>query len=329
MSEDFRDAELAGLLTREPVPDHSPDFWVKLEERLAAVDRGDARGLSSSSVAHSIEEAVRERGDVVRMTERGARGAREWVLAAAALVLIVAVTFGLRRTGDHDSVKTNQPPVTSAVTTPATTDEADAVNAATRFVHALSSGDVTQAATLIGPRSEEYLNATAGSVNAFLRSATGTFAAFGRTTNISVTAVTIRPGDYVVVFADNFPDATRNISADAIPVRHAESADAWFVDPWSFDPNVEGRIELVQPDPTASTPVLSLDQPVEVTRPAAGTFWFNFVGYGPDQVDAAAAGGPTVQWHPAIRPPGKHLLLATFVTDKTFTALVRFVDIKD
>src|SRR5690606_33729673 len=121
------------------------------------------------------------------------------------------------------------------------------------FVDALGAGDLDTAADLLGPRSEEYVVATAGSVARFFSSGvTEGYGAWATSTDRTARVVDVNPDpeveDLVVVLRGNrMPDGTPEARVDAFPVVYAESAKTWFVDLWAFDPDVGGRIELVTP----------------------------------------------------------------------------------
>jgi hypothetical protein len=228
------------------------------------------------------------------------------------------------------------PPPTTTTTPPGTTPDpaqAGAVDAVTRFVDALGRGDIAQAAALVGVRSSAYLEAdTGGSVDDFLRGAAPSYGAWAAATGRTVTAVTIRPGDVVVVLQGTVTiDGTTSERAQAIPARHAESADAWFVEPWAFDPAIGGTIDLLSPDPGPETPQLAAGQPVEVGVPADGSVW---MGLGdrplvPVAAEPAATGGPgrTASWVPTAGAEGRQVLLVAYETDITYTALARIVQV--
>ena len=306
MSDNDRDPYVARMVAAQPVPDHGPDFWRSLEERMAA-DDGES--------------------DVV--TPRATARIRRVALAAAALVLVVGAV-AVRQLGDDKSPVVADD--SSATTTIApSADASRAINTVEDFIDALGSGDITAAALLLGPRSEEYLVATTGSVDAFLREAETGYGAWASSTDRQLSAVAVRgPASSSSLSRALIPvRGSPKSRADAFPVRHAESADAWFVEPWAFDPDTGGRIELVAPDPSAATPVLAAGAAVEVASAVPGQMWFGFDdNHLEEVVPPAADRGSNVTWNPTKRPAGRHTLLVVYETEKTFTALARIIEVR-
>jgi hypothetical protein len=298
MNERHRDDRIARALGSLPVPEHGPGFWTVLEGELQA--------------------------EPSYLAGRGSRPRRVWRLgaavAAAAAVLVGALVVG--RGDDRRPVTVSSSTTTTTAVTTTVPVEQGAVDAVDRFLRALGAGDLDQAAALLGPRSEAYAVAVAGSVEELLRPAEEGYGAWAAAEDRRYRSISVRPGDVVVVVeGDRASEGTVEYRTDAIPARHAESADAWFVEPWAFDPEVGGRIELVSPDPAADPLRLAPGARVEVAVPAAGTAWFSLGGSTPAPVVATAAG--TVRWEPDEGGRRSGVLVVVFQTEQTFTAFAR------
>jgi negative regulator of sigma E activity len=316
------------LLVDTPVPEHAPDFWSSLAEQMDALDRPvPLHAVHAPTPPMSPDDVKRDRDEVRRLIERPAPSwVRRAVIVAAAAGIVGAVIAGLRSPDDDRSAVTADEPPVSVSSVP-TAAQNEAVATATRFIDALGAEDVAQAATLLGPLSEQYINATAGPVEAFLRDAATSYGAWARSADRKMSAVEVRTGEFVVVIrGTRTMNGESTSSADAIPVRHAESADAWFVEPWAFDAQTGGRIELVHPDPSAGVPVLGHDEAVEMAWPVPGRIWF---GFDSAVAEAAVPGSPgaTISWRPTDARVGTHLLVVVYETEKTFTAFTRVIEV--
>src|SRR5690606_34095768 len=143
------------------------------------------------------------------------------------------------------------------------------------FVDALGAGDLDAAASFLGMWSEQTAVATHGSVEAFLRDGvTEGHGSWAASPDRQVDVIPIRPGDAVVVLQGTVrPEGNEEHRVAAFPARHAESADAWFVEPWATGQD-DPAIRLLdgvspQPDPDGVRAIGS-GRPLEVTVPAAG-----------------------------------------------------------
>lgn len=118
-----RDDEIAATLAGMPVPDHAPDFWDRLDERLAAGDDGEDRSapIAPTTVARASGGTLPEAGavdeppaaDVVAIGDApGRRRRRARLLAAAAAVLVAAAVGGVlnRPADDSQDVDMADPP---------------------------------------------------------------------------------------------------------------------------------------------------------------------------------------------------------------------------
>lgn len=334
MTEMDADPVIRQAIRSMPIPDHDAGFWERLEGRFDVVDRarGSVRAAADGGLI-TPDGAARRSAPAYAVTEASGRTWSSRVAGiAAAVVVLLAAALGAVRLIDDDPPA----PVTASTTTTTVTvtnsADAAAIDVVDRFLAALGRGDTKAAASLLGPRSEAYLTATTGSVDGFLRDARDGYGAWAHVTDRTMTATPIRAGDEVVVVRGTQPgEGQPEVRADAFPVRHAESADAWFVEPWAFDADAGGRIELTSPDPSTSPPVLSADQPVTVAVPAAGTVWFAFDnGSATPVTPVVGANGRVATWHPELPAAGPQLLLAVFESDNgtTFTALARIVRVE-
>jgi hypothetical protein len=124
-----RDERLGAALSEVPVPDHGPDFWNRLDERITAV--ADPAALAGRAAAGqdltetpaaepvSLDER-RER----RVARRGGRPGRSLLAAAAAVAVVVAAAGAVTvvRRGDHHQVNAaGRSPGTKPAPSPGTT----------------------------------------------------------------------------------------------------------------------------------------------------------------------------------------------------------------
>jgi hypothetical protein len=325
MTSPVRDPLVERALRRLPVPEHAPGFWDELEARLGTnpVPSPIAGDSSVAAPDPYLEKA---------WDHRPARTLMGAVAALAAAVVLVAAVVVAGR-ASHPEGRTQRPaaPGSTAPTTATTAlDPAaqGAVDAVRTFLDALGHGDRKTAAGLLGPRSEQYAIATAGSADAMLQVAEEGFGAWAASPDRTYRAIAIRPGDVVVVVqGTRTSEGQVEHRADAIPARKAESAGVWFVEPWAFDPATGGRMELQTPDPAGNPPRLGVGQSVEVSVAAPGDAWFALDGPAERVTAVSSPAGRVARWRPVGVAPGRHLLVVAFVNDTTFTALAREIDV--
>jgi hypothetical protein len=321
-----RDAVVARALGAVATPDHAPGFWERLEDEMRRrepeadlVVVPPVAGVSVFTDDKVTEAPVHDVVlEVAPASERGARrwgrrGARALLAAAAVAVVAVAGVLVAQRddTGPDLSDETlptasvpgtdesTQPPTSGAPTSTPQDETGPAEQVVLDFVDALGRGDIDAAAALIGPRSEAYLTAQSGSVDAFLQVATEGFGAWSASTDRTVTLVPDMGGASVVVLEGTVQqEGTTNHRIDAFPVVHAESADAWFVDMWAFDPAVEDqRLEVVAP-PAADdgTVVLAPGDVLQIAVATPGTVYFSLDGAAPEGVPTSGPSQPVASW---------------------------------
>lgn len=332
MNDHDQDPLVADALRAIPVPDHADGFWAGLDARLDVVDR--ARATTSperpplpwpadATTSPAGPEARTYLGEEGRRRHSGSR--RVLALAAAAALVAVAAVGASRLPGDDAPTVADRPATPTTVRPDSA--EAEAIAAAQRFVEALGAGDRQSAASILGPLSEAYATATAGSADQMLAEASEGYGAWGSVPDATWRAVAVRPGEVVVVVTGTHPgERVPQVRSDAFPTRRAESAGTWLVEPWAFDPDVGGRIELVSPDPTVEPPTLGADQPVQVAVPASGRAWFG-LGYD-DLVESPVVGGLAV-WRRPYPATGEQLLVVVFQTEWTYTAFARTIVVND
>jgi hypothetical protein len=212
----------------------------------------------------------------------GGRVARALVAAAAVVAVAVVGVLVARRDDTGPDLSDRTVPTvdggTGTTTAPPDVTPADETpqgRAVVGFVDALGRGDIDAAAALLGPRSDAFLVAQSGSVDAFLREATEGLGAWSASPDRTVSLIEDAGGASVVVLEGTVsPEGMTEHRRWAVPVVHAESADAWFVDPWAFDPGIEDQRFDYTPAPGPGQPlVLHPGDEFEVTIPVAGGFW--------------------------------------------------------
>jgi hypothetical protein len=214
-------------------------------------------------------------------------------------------------------------------TTPTASDPAvaGAVPAVEAFLDALGRGDVTAAHDVLGVRSEMYLESQAGSaagVDEFLAGAAASYGAWASSPDATFTPIPLGPGDCVVVVRGTVTreGATRE-AVLALPVRHAESAGFWAVEPWAVDPATGARLEIggdLVPSAEGSVEGGSVPREgiLSATVGAEGTFWF---ALGDTRLTEVPTLDGTATWTvPISTPTGSRVLLTAFRNDTTFVA---------
>lgn len=328
MTDTERDPQMSRYLTQSAVPDHADGFWDELDKQMATVDHGNPKSVPPEfRTIAPLEERQRDQAEVRRMAEdAGPRWRRGMALAAAAGVLVLGLSI-LNQDKGGDRVVTDDPVATSSTFPTNVAGQNDAMDVTRRFIDALGQGNIAAARATLGSRSEAYLTATTGSVDGFLREAEEGYGSLAGLQNPEMWALATGTNEFVVIIKGTDPVANPEIRVEAIPVVKAESADAWFVEPWALDPEGESRFDLTSPDPTPVTPTLADDQAVRVTVPQAGSVLF-----GLDR--AALVEGTSLSsqqngwaWTPKNASSGQHTLVIVYKTDKVFNALARTIDI--
>jgi len=324
-----RDLVVARAITRVPVPSHRARFWDELEARLAsddtgtAADDGPGRPPTAGLVLELPAATLPGRDPVARR--------RAVAVAAAAVLLVVATAAALvagRSVDDPGPIvpagtAEEGPPASGQVPAPTTTSAPSTAvvpvpgseAAVLGFLDALGRGDLDGAASRLGPRSEAYLVANAGSVDGVLAEATEGYGAWAAVEDRTTQVIALGPGEVVVVVSGRL-EVEGNVEErhDAFPARYAESAGVWFVEPWAFDPATGGRLELAE-EPKA--------EGVAVVTPAVGTAWLSVDGGPPrDAATTPVAGGATAVWRfPEPLAPGPHVFVVAFTDEATFSAM--------
>lgn len=321
MTEFDRDPIVARALRRLEVPEHAPDFWDRLERRLATDPDATAEADAGGDGRVDGDEASL----VVALHPRPRPGpshrGRFLAVAAALLVMMAAAALVLSNRNHRVDVGPAGPASTlnSEVPPDAPSSPSESATVVLEFLDALANGDIRGAAARIGPSSETYLEAIAGSTERFLQQAgeddgpwTGPIWAI--TSDRTTTTVELRPGEAVVVVSGTFSamEGVAERRHGAFPVRYMESAGAWVVEPWAFDPTTGGRIELRSPSG-------SVHDRIEIAAPADGTAWLSIDSAAPIEATVGADG--TATWTLPEPLLGPHTLVVAFINDTNFTAV--------
>jgi hypothetical protein len=317
-----RDPLVADALGAIEVPDHAPGFWERLDAATApeapdvtAPEALDVTAPEAPDVTATVfldepaEVAPTAVPDVMLEPEaaseswrrRWARGAARVLVAAAAVAVFVGAGVVLARdVGDVGPDLSDRTTATTELGSTTTTTAAapglvPEEQVVVDFVDALGRGDIDRAAALLGPRSEQYLVAQNGSVDAFLGEAAEGYGAWSTSTDRNVTLV---DGiDVVLLEGTVSVEGSSEYRRLAIPVAHAVSADAWFVDPWAFDPQVDDqRFDFRSPPAGPFGLVLAPGDDLEVSFPAKGTIWISLGGEVASDFSASGAGGSFTRW---------------------------------
>ncbi len=239
---------------------------------------------------------------------------------AAALALALVATLSAADSTVDPSPRGSATTEPSAAQ-PVPADElADAQQVALHFLDAIAAGDIDGAAAQLGPISEDNADA-AGGVDQLLRDSAEGHGAWASAADRTVTPVGVEPGLVVVVLEGTLQvEGTTEHRVVAFPVRKAESAQAWFVEPWAYDLQDGAPIEITAPavddeewapapgDPTEPFPVV-------VQSNAAGTMWTSFDGQPPAGRDVAAGQPLTVD-----APGDVQLVTVLFQSGPTLSA---------
>ncbi|HUP71954.1 MAG TPA: hypothetical protein VM282_02795 [Acidimicrobiales bacterium] len=194
------------------------------------------------------------------------------------------------------TVPTTTVPNQSGPVTPA--DLTAAERAVLTFVESLGRGDLDAAADVVGPVSEERTNA-AGGLRSMLQQSTEGHGTWLAATDRTVTSIGVDLGLVAVVLEGTLMvEGTVEHRVAVFPVRKAELAATWFIEPWAYDIQSGGPFRISKPIvdaeewATAGTP---LDVTIETD--AAGTAWTSFDAQPPIKTTLSQAGSSTV------RPP--------------------------
>lgn len=339
---DDRDDRVVRAMQRTIVPDHAPDFWDRLDQRLALVDDAAAGtghpGARAGGSGPQAPDGIEPAGPGPSLPPPAGRRRRlpPRLLAAAAAVLAVAgaaTAAILLLPDDGDRVEigpsdSRGAPATRAPTGPAATDgqtASEATDAVLGFIDALGTGDLEAAADRLGPRSRAVLQGRAGPVEAHLREFAEGYGTWASAPDRTTRAVPLGSRRAVVVVsgereAEGFVEERH----DAFPVRQVEADGPWLVEPTTTDPaSGASRLRVsVTPQEQDTAPPTIMER-VEVTTPGAGTAWLSVDGAAPRRT----AVGPerTATWVlDESLSPGSHTLVVAFADgDATFTALAQ------
>jgi hypothetical protein len=162
------------------------------------------------------------------------------------------------------------------------------------FLDALGRGDIAAAATTVGPISVQRTEA-AGGLASMLRASTEGHGTWPSATDRTVTPIGLAPGLAVVVLQGTLRvEGTTERRVAAFPVRRAESANAWLVEPWAYDLSGSPPLEILTPavdiEERATVPA---GQPLElrVSAGASGTIYASYDA-APPLVRPASPNGP-------------------------------------
>ncbi|MGE0879590.1 MAG: hypothetical protein AB7L13_12285 [Acidimicrobiia bacterium] len=186
---------------------------------------------------------------------------------------------------------TTLPPPAGTTTVPGTgavpaAELGRAQQAVMTFLESLGSGDVDAARRVVGPISEQRSGA-AGGLTSMLRQSTEGHGAWPAATDREVTTIGFAPGLAVVVLEGTLRvEGTTEHRVAAFPVRKAESADTWFVEPWAYDLATAPPLTIVSPTVDAEERATvrggqSFQLTVSVSARASGTVYVSYDGAPP------------------------------------------------
>jgi hypothetical protein len=113
--------------------------------------------------------------------------------------------------------------------------------------------------------------------------------------------------------------------AYALPLRHAESANTWFVEPYAFDAAIGGRMDLLEPAVGTDGIRHVGATGIQVGVVTSGTVYFST---GTAVVSVPVAGAArTATWKNIVLPDTAvpTTVTTTFVSDTTFVSMAFFV----
>jgi hypothetical protein len=259
--------------------------------------------------------------------------ARPLLVAAALVLVIAAVRVSV---DDDDAVRQAATSTESGALVHVPTTLGGPANDAqatlTSFLDALGDGRIDDAAKLLGPRSEAYLAAQSGSVDAYLTDNAKDFGEWAASTDRTYAGIVDDGAGSMVIVVEGtvMHDGVPVHRIDAFPMVRSESVQTWFVEPFAFDPAVGGRIELATPAPSSGLRQVPVGQPFEVFADAPGTVRFAFalrpiaesiggthVDHEPVVVATVKRDGANVAtWTPTAADVGDaQLLIVTFTSD--------------
>lgn len=326
MNDTEHDPVVRTALRDLPVPEHLPGFWERLDARLDAEDRR-APDLATTAPSAATPAADRPADARIETSELpllallhpdpvAPRHQRVRFLAAAAVVVLVALTAGVilrgdGGTGDDEGGQfAGQPAGGDAPTPfaapgeappeagPTTTQQTAATTipfpesstpeeAVLTWIEALASGDRMTAEVLLGPHTEEYLTAIGEDVT-MLAEGYGSWA----TSEPAVTSIEMVPERevaVVVLAGTRTVDGTAEYAMHAIPVVWGVPG-SWLVEPMAGDPTVEGGglPELVSPSDHGAGMLggLTPDGVIEAHSTAPGATYRFSLDFGPFVEDA-------------------------------------------
>jgi hypothetical protein len=261
------------------------------------------------------------------------------VAAAAAIVALVTVALLVAQNGGEVEVgpagvpddggrtsttsptTTSLPPTSGVPPSPSPPTGPPGSDAAVlAFLDALGNGDFAGAAARIGLQSEARITEAGRPVEDVLREAQEGYGAWVSADDRTTRIVELRPGQAVVVVSGTIAvEGTVEQRDDAFPVRHAESADAWLVEPWAYEQQA-GRPMLVTPAPARGEPqpVERIDR-VEAETPGEGIAWLSIDGGVPREATVGPDHTATWRLFEPLRA-GRHTLMVAFENETSFAA---------
>jgi hypothetical protein len=215
-------------------------------------------------------------------------------LSPGATTIVATTTTIVPAATTTTPVPATTAPNQSGPVTPA--DLTAAERAVLTFVESLGRGDLDAAGRVVGPVSEERTEA-AGGLRSMLQQSTEGHGTWLAATDRTVTSIGVDLGLVAVVLEGTLRvEGTVEHRVAVFPVRKAESAATWFVEPWAYDIHSGGSFRISKPVvdaeewATAATP---LDVTIETDT--AGTAWTSFDAQLPIKTTLAQAGASTVR----------------------------------
>jgi hypothetical protein len=346
---DDRDPLVVKALQDLPVPNHGPDFWRKLEERLSVVEAPSAPVAPGTPVVPTPDEQrVGDLPVVAHLADHRRWRAPAWIATAAAVIALVmaaATTLtsdeppseqvritGPASDGQEAPAPTNPPATTTtAPTTPRAPDPSATPDAALlEWLAAVGTGDTDTAAALTGPRSKAYVDALTGGagIEGFLLEAGEGYGAWADSPDRSTTEVDLDvEGEditIVVVSGTWTGEGGTGFRVDAVPVVRSDDG-TWLVEPWATDPDTGGRLAVLSPAAAEEGRFNGLDPDatLSASAPGFGTFHFSLDDQPPTRITGQTAGGGV---RATFDPPGSmstqtHLFVIAYTDGQTISAV--------